>query len=222
LTDFKTLEAILNIINENLERKEGARETILRLTRKIVKFSSKAIKAVHNRNFKESDELLEETRKTLTFLDEELKKHSIFASWGTVIQAYQEFVEAYIFRYFIEGWSEKKMPIPDVLGVPDLAYILGLGDVVGELRRYCLDRLRQKDLAEAERALRFSNALFEGLMELNQFQEAIIPGLRRKCDIARMVIEKTRGDLTNASARIGLETQIKDLLKRLSKEKDFG
>ena len=221
MTEFKTLEAILNIINENLERKEGARETILRLTRKIVKSSSKAIKAVHNRNFNESDELLEMTRKTLRLLDEELKKNSIFASWGTVIQAYQEFVEAYIFRYFIEGWGEKKMPTPEVLGVPDLAYILGLGDVVGELRRYCLDRLRQQDLAEAERALRFSNALYEGLIELNQFQEAIIPGLRRKCDIARMVIEKTRGDLTNASARIGLETQIKDLLKRLSKEKSF-
>lgn len=221
MTDFKVLDAILNIINENLERKEGARETILRLTRKIVKFSSKAIKAVHNRNFKESDELLEETRKTLKLLDEELKKYPIFASWGTVIQAYQEFVEAYIFRYFIEGWDEKKMPPPEVLDVPDLAYVLGLGDLVGELRRYCLDRLRQKDLAEAERALRFSNAVFEGLMELNQFQEAIIPGLRRKCDIARMIIEKTRGDLTNASARIGLETQIKDLLKRLSKEKGF-
>jgi len=96
--------------------------------------------------------------------------------------------------------------------VPSVDYVLGLADVVGEYRRLALDALREGDVKKGEKCLETMDEIY---IELTAMDEAymLVPGLRRKCDIARKIIETTRGDITQEIRRKSLE----DYLKRFEK-----
>ena len=46
----------------------------------------------------------------------------------------------------------------------------------------------------------------------------LVPGLRRKCDVARHVIETTRGEITIEARRASLERSIRKLEKVMTKK----
>jgi translin len=106
---------------------------------------------------------------------------------------------------------------PGSLGVPPIDYVLGLADVIGELRRKALDMLRKGNLMMAEKCLLFMEQVYGELMAMDDAY-MLVPGLRRKSDVARHVIEATRGDLTIESGRERLERSIKRLEKVMTKK----
>ena len=128
--------------------------------------------------------------------------------------AYQEYVEANIlFSIELEGI----FPKPEDLNVPTLSYLLGLADSVGEFRRKALDALRVGDIENAETSLKIMEDIYANLLPLDE-AFSLVSELRRKCDVARRLIEITRGDVTNEVRRNALEKSIDRLEKRMKNE----
>jgi len=131
---------------------------------------------------------------------------------GFIDGAEQEYAEARIVFSLI---TEERMPTPGEVGVEMTGYLAGLGDAVGELRRHVLDLIRQGRPEEGEVHLEAMEEIYHLLMSFD-YPDAITKGLRRKGDVARSLLERTRGDLTNAIGQKKLEVQLREVEARIS------
>jgi len=207
------LENIISKIREVLDEKDQVRENALKITRETVRLSAEAIRAIHRGELENAKSTIKEVKKKLENLATELREHPDIYFSGYVYSAYQEYVEAAVLLSILEG---SKIPSPEDLNVPYvLPYLLGLGDVIGELRRQILDAIRKDQLDQGEFFLGIIEEIYEALSTLG-YPNAIVPGLRHKCDVARNILEKTRGDLTNAIHRNRLLKGIQSLMKKLN------
>ena len=134
---------------------------------------------------------------------------------GIVEAAYEEYAEAKIFLALVK---EGRFADNKEIGVPMIAYVLGLADVVGELRRQTLDCMRRNEVAKAEKNLELMETVYVELVNLDE-ANILVQGLRRKCDVARHVLEATRGDVTIEVRRTHLEDSIRSLRKRLEEKR---
>jgi translin len=125
--------------------------------------------------------------------------------------ALQEYSEANIFLKLVE---EMRFVTPKEINVPSSDYVLGLADVIGECRRLALDALREGNLKKAEECLRTMDEIYTELLGLDE-SYMLVSGLRRKNDVARKIIEATRGDVTQEIRRSELEKQLKLFEKRI-------
>jgi translin len=91
--------------------------------------------------------------------------------------------------------------------------VLGLADVIGELRRRALDALREGNVSKGEECLQLMDEIYIELMAMDESYMLVV-GLRRKCDVARKIIEITRGDVTQEMRR----SQLENYLKRFEKQ----
>lgn len=185
--------------------------------RRATRLSKQAILFIHQQRFDEARKLLEEASGLFDKLLQVSKGHPDFLYTGLVDAAFQEYSEAQILLKLV---LENRFIGPEELGIPPVSYVLGLADVIGELRRRSLDSLRKGDVEQAEECLQWMEHIY---VELTAMDEAylLVPGLRRKCDIARRIIETTRGDVTIETRRSSLESSIKELEKTIeNKVKD--
>jgi len=106
---------------------------------------------------------------------------------------------------------------PDELNVEESTYLNGLAEVVGELRRRTLDILRHGYSQEAERLLGYMDEIYSVLVTID-YPDAITNGLRRQTDLARGIIEKTRGDVTFSLRGEDLTQAIRRLSGQLNGE----
>jgi translin len=113
--------------------------------------------------------------------------------------------------------QNQPLQTPEQLGVEDSTYLNGLAEVVGELRRRTLDILRSGYSQEAERLLSYMDEIYSVLVTID-YPDAITNGLRRQTDLARGIIEKTRGDVT-ASLR---GQQLTEAIRGLSSQLNGG
>ncbi len=206
------LENIISKIREVLDEKDQVRENALKITRETVRLSAEAIRAIHRGELENAKNMIKDVKKKLEDLATELRGHPDIYFGGYVYSAYQEYVEAAVLLSILEG---SKIPSPEDLNVPYVPYLLGLGDVVGELRRQILDAIRKDQLDQGEFFLGIIEEIYEALSTLG-YPNAIVPGLRHKCDVARNILEKTRGDLTNAIHRNRLLKGIQSLMEKLN------
>lgn len=134
---------------------------------------------------------------------------------GMFSAALQEYSEACIFVKLIE---EDKFVAPEEIDVPQMDFVLGLADVVGEFRRLALDALREGDVAKGEKCLQTMDEIY---VELEALDEAymLVPGLRRKNDVSRRIIESTRGDITQEARRKVLEDRLRSFEQALEEKK---
>ena len=134
---------------------------------------------------------------------------------STMVENYiQEYAEAIIMISMIQNnLNTTKLPDPDKLGIPYTTYLLGLSDVIGELRRSTLDALRQKELDNAIQYLEAMEKLYDFIIDLN-YPDRVLP-LRRKQDVARALIEKTRSELAFAVSEYSLVENISGLKSKL-------
>ena len=106
---------------------------------------------------------------------------------------------------------------PKKIRVPSISYLLGLADVVGELRRLTLDSLRKGDLKVAESSLETMEIIYDGIMSMDEALH-VVGELRRKSDSARRIIEATRGDVTVEARKHSLERSI-EKLERITRKR---
>jgi translin len=128
--------------------------------------------------------------------------------------AHQEYAEAKTLLALVE---ESRFVSPEEISVPSIDYVLGLADVIGELRRRALDSLREGKVKTAEKCLYLMEEIYVELMAMDEAY-MLVPGLRRKSDVARHLIETTRGDITIEARRSSLERSMKDLEKLVKKK----
>ncbi|MFC2034651.1 haloacid dehalogenase [Chloroflexota bacterium] len=205
LTD--NLDSIAGQVRLGLSTKDAARERVLPLCREVIRYSSQSIRAVHRREFGKGRELLKLASDSLDEVGQAVTGHNELGFTGFVRDAQKEFAEGSITLALITGQSP---PDPDKLGVDPAAYLNGLGETVGELRRYLLDDMRKGDLSRGEELLSVMNDVYNVLVTMD-FPDAITGGLRRTTDMVRGVLEKTRSDLTLVIRQKKLEGRLEKL-----------
>jgi translin len=207
----KNLEAIAEKIRLYFAAKDAAREKVLRLSRDVIRYSANAIRAVHRQEQTGAEQLLSSARALLEELaNDVLQDNDELAHAGIIHDAQKEFAEASTTLAIVAG---KALPEPEALGVSYPAYLNGLGEAVGEMRRYLLDSLRRNDLSRCEEVLETMDDIYAVLMTMD-FPEGITYGLRRTSDAVRGILERTRGDLTMALRQKELEDKLEQNQKK--------
>jgi translin len=186
------LESIADNIRERFDARTLAREKALGKARQLTRACSLAIRAVHRSDTENMTAQLSEAGTLADDLRTELAIHPELFYAGYTQDALKEFVEANVTCALIQNLP---LPTPTGLGVADATYLNGLAEVIGELRRRTLDILRHGYSTEAERLLGIMDEIYLVLVTMD-YPDAITNGLRRQTDIARSIIEKTRGDIT--------------------------
>jgi translin len=204
LTD--NLEAIANSIREDFEAKDAAREKVLPLCREAIRYCANAIRAVHRQQFDQAKELLKSAREKLNQAEKSAADYGELGYAGFVRDARKEFAEGSITLALVTG---RRLPGPDELGMDAVAYLNGMGEAVGELRRYILDSMRRGDLSQGEELLAAMDDIYNALVSMD-FPDAITGGLRRTTDMVRGVLERTRSDLTLVMGQKGLADKLDD------------
>lgn len=209
------LEEISAKIRENFEAKDSVREDGLKISREIVRECRTATFALHGQDFEKANNSIEAAGKALEKLEILFKGYADIYYAGYVEHAQQEYSEVSVLRSLLKEEGESKnLPSPDELRVEYAAYLNGLGDVVGELRRHVLDLIRRDSFEKAEVFLGIMEDIHATLMDFD-YPDAITKGLRRKTDVSRGLIEKTRGDVVNAISQKKLESAMLNLESRL-------
>ncbi len=211
---MRTLKAVLNRVKEELIEKDKVREDAHKDMRKATSLSKQAILKVHQRRFQGAAELVEEARKLLSKLNNVSTLHPEIVHGGLYRGALQEYSEANIILGLVR---KSRLVNPKEIAVPSADYVLGLADVIGEYRRLTLDALRGGKLRKAEKCLKTMDDIYIELMGLDE-SYVLVPGLRRKCDVARKIIEITRGDITQEIRRSKLEERLLQFEKHLRRE----
>lgn len=209
-----SLKTLLNEIRKELKEKEKVREKAQKDMRKATRLSKQAILLIHQKKLDEAKKLIEKAKEIILRLDDASTKYPEIIYSGLFNAARQEYSEANILLNLIE---ESRFIMPEEINVPSVDYVLGLADVIGECRRLALDALREADVEKAEKCLQIMDEIYTELMGMDEAY-MLVPGLRRKCDIARRIIETTRGDVTQEARRSTLEKYLKRFEKKAKRE----
>lgn len=205
LTD--NLTSIGDRIRMSFSVKDAAREKVLPLCREVIRYCSQAIRATHRQEFDQAKKLLDSAHNLLNKMEQVIMECSDLAHAGFIRDAQKEFAEGSITLALVTG---KPLPGPVELGVDAAAYLNGLGEAAGELRRYLLDSMRRGDLSRGEELLAAMDDIYSVLVTMD-FPDAITMGLRRTTDMVRGVLEKTRSDLTLVIQQKELENKLGQL-----------
>jgi len=204
MSELNNLDSIVERIRLTLSAKDQAREKGLPLCREVIRRCSKAIRAVHRQEFDRATELLQAARNLLAEAEQAVAAHSELSNTGFIRDAQKEFAEANTTLALVTG---QQLPDPAELGIDAAAYMNGLGEAVGELRRYLLDNMRRGDLSRGEELLSAMDDIYNVLVTMD-FPDAITGGLRRTTDMVRGVLERTRSDLTLVIRQKDLENKL--------------
>ena len=208
------LVSIAESIRSDFDVRTAARDKALSQARQLTRACSLAIRAVHRDDEEAMHDQLAKAQKLADTLTGDLHDHPDLFFTGYTQDALKEFVEANITCALIQNQA---LQSPEELGVVNATYLKGLAEVVGELRRRILDILRHGYSKEAERLLGYMDEIYSVLVTID-YPDAITNGLRRQTDIARNIIEKTRGDITFSLRGEHLEQAIGRLSKQLNNE----
>ena len=206
------LESITDDIRQNFDARTAARDRALAQARQLTRACSLAIRAVHRDEDDAMNEHLTEARQLADSLKGGLTEYPDLFYAGYTQDALKEFVEANVTCALIQN---RPLLTPEELDVSGSTYLNGLAEVVGELRRKTLDILRHGYSQEAERLLGIMDDIYSVLVTMD-YPDAITSGLRRQTDLARSIIEKTRGDITFSLRGEHLEQAIGRLSTQLN------
>ncbi len=197
-----------------LEQKNAARERALPKSRSAIRYCANSIRAIHRHEFQVAENLLKEAARLLSEMSDDLRAQPDVFYAGFVQDAQKEFAEA---ATFMSLARREPLPLASALGIDWPPYLNGLGEAVGELRRYVLDQLRRDNVEDSEMYLKQMDDIY-ALLTTVDFPDAITGGLRRTTDAARGILEKTRGDLTVAVGQAQLQHSLLALQQLLSQQ----
>jgi translin len=195
------LNKIFSELSESLDKLDQDRERILKLSRLLIRDCSISIKSIHRKEFNQYHQRLlnvKETHKELL----ELVNNNPGVFLKHLKTPEQEYAEAVAFYAII---SKEPLPLPSDLNIQPINYALGLADVIGELRRYALDNIRNSIVEDLNYILESMDDIYTQLFSID-YPSGLTQDLRHKTDQARNIIEKTRGD-------ISISLQMSDLKK---------
>jgi translin len=172
-----------------------ARERALAAARRGVRSCANAIRALHRGEWDLARSLMDEARSSISDGLDAVRDHPEIRFAGYLQDAQKEYAEARITEALLTG--AERIPDAEELGVEDAPFLNGMAETVGEGRRFALDLLRQGEVDRAEAVLASMEELYAVLVSID-YPDAITGNLRRTTDVARSLIERTRGDVTTA------------------------
>lgn len=188
MTISTDLREEIEAIEAELEKKQKRLDRISELSRDSVRYCAKAINMIHNRDFKESKALIGKSRTALSEL------MSITSDDYVLLMPSQEFAEASVLYGVANDSEAPSIPGYHELGMSAEAYLLGVMDVVGELKREILDSLRSNDVEKAKSHLTLMEEIYDATRAI-RFPESVLPGFRKKQDVARIQLENAGSDI---------------------------
>jgi translin len=205
------LEKIGEQIRENFVVKNAARDKAVNLSRELIRYCSLTIRASHRDEWSEAQKLLGEAKRVADDMIAAVKPYPDLFFSGYTQDAMKEFAEAHITLAIAQ---DRAMPSPDEIGVEYAAYLNGLAEAAGELRRRALDKIRGGHNDESERLLAAMDDIYDVLVTMD-FPDAITGGLRRNTDMVRGVLERTRADITISFRDAELKKVMDELGRKL-------
>lgn len=206
------LDSIVQSLREQLELKNEAREATFNRSRNLIRLCANSIRAAHRAEFQQARELLQQANALATEMCLAVAEHPDLYFAGYTQDALKEYAEASITYAVI---TDEPVPTPAALQVEPPAYLNGLAEAIGELRRHVLDLIREEKLARAEQVLAVMDEAFWLLVTVD-FPSAITGDLRRSTDMVRGVLERTRSDLTTAQGSTRLREALQRFEERLN------
>ncbi|MDP9343646.1 MAG: haloacid dehalogenase [Actinomycetota bacterium] len=206
------LDPLARQFQERFDAKSAARERALVAARRAIRSSANAIRAIHRLDRETAHRLMDEARAAIEDGVGAVRDHPDVAFAGFLQDAQKEYVEARITEAVID---DGEFPTPDELGVQLAPYLNGMAEAVGEARRHILDLLRKGEVARSEAMLRSMEDIYSVLVSMD-YPDAITGNLRRSTDVARSIMEKTRGDLSMSI----VQRDLRDALERHARQ--FG
>ncbi|HLA41812.1 MAG TPA: hypothetical protein VJZ27_00160 [Aggregatilineales bacterium] len=199
------LETIGDSILEAFELQNTVREQSIAHARVLIRQSGLAIRSIHRSEWDEASKRLNEIRSLVDEVKTILVDYPDLYHSGHTQDALKEYAECSLLFAIIRNTN---LPTPEALGIPMSTYINGLAEAATELRRRILDVIRQHGFEEdAERMLDAMDAIYT-LMNTIDYPDAVTGGLRRRTDVLRGVLERTRGDLTMSLRQQMLEAAL--------------
>ena len=186
------LRALTDEFHRRFGETMAAREAALVASRKAIRSSANAIRAIHRLEADEAGRLMAEARRALDEGEAATAAHPDVRHAGFLHDAQKEYAEARLTDAVVFG---RDLPGADEVAVPPAAYLNGMAEAIGEARRTVLDLLRGGEPGRAEAILATMDDMLSVLVTMD-YPDAITGNLRRSTDVARSIIEKTRGDLS--------------------------
>lgn len=206
------IDPITESIRKSFDARTAARDLALAQTRLLTRHCANAIRAIHRDEATAAVEHLQQAKMLVGSLKNDLIDYQDLYFAGYTQDALKEFAEATLVFALV---NDHELPWPEDLGVESATYMQGMAEAAGELRRRCLDQLRQGNSDEATRLLGLMDDIFTQLITMD-YPDAVTGGLRRLTDIARSILERTRGDLTISLRQEQLEKMLRNLETKLS------
>jgi translin len=210
------LEPIMERIRADLTRRNEVRDLTLNRSRMLIRFCANSIRATHRHEFDLARRLWSEAKEAAEVMQNDARPFADIYYAGYLQDALKELAEAAITLALVSG---EPLPDPDDLGIEYPAYLNGLAEAAGELRRYALDSLRRGSTDEAERLLGLMDDIYSELVTVD-FPDALTGGLRRTTDMVRGVTERLRSDLTTIMRQEQLQAALQAFEQRLTAQID--
>jgi translin len=198
------LSAVADELRSRFDSKNQAREIGLSSSRSAIRACGNAIRALHRYEWANAEELIGEAESHLGEARSALADHSDVLYAGFFHDAEKEFVEARVTHALV---TDAVFPSMDGLGATPQAYAKGMAEAIGELRRHILDLMRRNELKRCEELLGKMDEMYYVLVSMD-YPDGITFGLRRLTDVARSIIERTRGDYTTSSIQASLRKSL--------------
>lgn len=189
---MEKIEKDIEKISVHLSKKQSEFDKAMQYSRDIIRCAGLAITMMHNGDIKKAKRKVSELKVKIS----ELSKIDKQFKYNT-FQAYQEYAEAVVSLSIKES---SRIPTISEVGVEEEAYLMGLMDAVGELKREVLESLRKGEIKEAERYFDFMERIYDSTRTL-RFAEAVLNGFRKKQDTARIQIENAGSEILMFKSR---------------------
>jgi translin len=204
---LSNVQADVEKINKKFKDIEERRNAIIKGTRDATILCSKAIVSMHAHKKNESIEYIEKAKKLLQHFKEmgkeDLQKYMYVAE--------QEFVEAYCLFSIIEN---SVIPSMKSLEVSNISYVMGLLDCIGEIKRMIIDKIRLEGTSDTNTLFELMDKIY-GIIYPLAVYDNLMPGLRKKLDVSRILIENVRGILTEENRRTIMIEKIHEFEKKI-------
>jgi translin len=205
------LDQISEDVRVRFDQRMDARERALPAARRAIRSCANAIRAIHRSEWEQAHRLMDQAKEAIDEGVLAARDHPEIRFAGYLQDAQKEYAEARITEAVVTGVSQ--LPTPEELGVEDAPFLNGMAEAIGEGRRYILDLLRHGEVDRGEAILSAMDDIYYVLVSMD-YPDAITMNLRRSTDVARSLIEKTRGDLSIAI----VQRQLRDALDRHAKD----
>lgn len=206
------LEEIAERIRHSFDAHTKARDLALTQARSLTRHCAHTIRAVHRGEHENAANELEAASQLREALRTGLSDYPNLYFAGYTQDALKEYAEASIVFAFSK---QEELPTPEELKLEEATYLKGLAEAVGEIRRRILDLLRTGYTEEVERLLNYMDDIYAVLVTMD-YPDAVTGGLRRLTDVARALIERTRGDVTLSLRHERLEQTLRQVEDRIN------